>query len=499
MYSNFLGTITCIGWKSDHVIRSDADGSINVWDLKTKASKHINTKRGMIKKIKFAPGKGNMKMLVLHHDSVGIWDIKEGELINELRAPKDLVSKPIDIDWAASDRPVIATQDGCLRIMSLALNSSTSSIMDYEKSEPIACHSLLPNKARYNFEIILHHQPWKSGFEPTTEDGFAANEVDIVSQLLNLIDPEIVTFLSSTENTVKRYMVASKMCGLKWESEFWEIAHSVLHKIPLDPRFDVLCDNQRYSHLQTERLNLHETRCTATSGLKRQVINQLLCLGSDDKAVQLLLDSEPSDPSYYEDNLRACLVASTAHQGDEPNSTMKLVATNLIAEGKLWEGVELLCLIDKAYDACQYLQSSNEWIASLWLAKCRLQDDEKFRKIVGKFCDHYINSGLRQDAVLIQLSIGDYIGVLDSLLQGKMIVLAAQFLALVQESKLLPDTSHVMVLTEEIHLAYARHLFDCGNVNGAFYYCDKADEKGEVLQKEFQVLMSTETAATTTQ
>merc|ERR1711862_1011419 len=97
--------------------------------------KYIQTKRGAVKKIRFAPGKGNTKLLVLSHDAVSIWDVKSAGLINELRSPKDLVSRPCDIDWAASDRTVIATQDGCLRIMSLALNGSTSSIMDYEESE----------------------------------------------------------------------------------------------------------------------------------------------------------------------------------------------------------------------------------------------------------------------------------------------------------------------------------------------------------------------------
>ena len=60
-----------------------------------------------------------MKLLVLHNDSVAIWDAKECEIINELRTSKDLVSKPIDIEWGASDRPVIVTADGCINIMSL--------------------------------------------------------------------------------------------------------------------------------------------------------------------------------------------------------------------------------------------------------------------------------------------------------------------------------------------------------------------------------------------
>ena len=59
-----------------------------------------------------------MKLLVLHNDSVAIWDAKECEIINELRS-KDLVSKPPEIEWAASDRPIVVTADGCLKIMSL--------------------------------------------------------------------------------------------------------------------------------------------------------------------------------------------------------------------------------------------------------------------------------------------------------------------------------------------------------------------------------------------
>ena len=39
---------------------------------------------------------------------------------------------------------------------------------------------------------------------------------------------------------------------------------------------------------------------------------------------------------------------------------------------------------------------------------------------------------------------------------------------------ILPDTSHAMVVCEEVNLAYARHLFfDCGNANAAFFYCKK--------------------------
>ena len=81
-------------------VRGDSEGNLNIWDVRTKSSRNITTKRGFVKKIRFAPGRGNMKLLVLHVDSVSIWDVKEAEIINELRSPKDLVSKPTDIgNW----------------------------------------------------------------------------------------------------------------------------------------------------------------------------------------------------------------------------------------------------------------------------------------------------------------------------------------------------------------------------------------------------------------
>jgi hypothetical protein len=57
--------------------------------------------------------------------------LQQYERISQLKCPKDMV-KVLDIDWAASDKPVLATQDGCLRIMDMTLATSYSSLMDYE-------------------------------------------------------------------------------------------------------------------------------------------------------------------------------------------------------------------------------------------------------------------------------------------------------------------------------------------------------------------------------
>jgi hypothetical protein len=58
-------------------------------------------------------------------------NLQQYERVSQLKCPKDMV-KVLDIDWAASDKPVLATQDGCLRIMDMILATSSSPLMDYE-------------------------------------------------------------------------------------------------------------------------------------------------------------------------------------------------------------------------------------------------------------------------------------------------------------------------------------------------------------------------------
>ena len=53
-----------------------------------------------------------------------------------------------------------------------------------------------------------------------------------------------------------------------------------------------------------------------------------------DRAVQLLLETECTHPCYYSDSLKACL-ATAIDCNATSQSTVKLVSTNLIANGKL--------------------------------------------------------------------------------------------------------------------------------------------------------------------
>ncbi|GLJ59617.1 hypothetical protein SUGI_1515940 [Cryptomeria japonica] len=97
--------VTAIAWKSDHVVLGRNDGNISVWDLSQKESRTVSTMRGSIKKIRFAPGKGNMKIIILFEDGADIWDARRLRLVSTVICPRGHFSKLKTPDWASSDRP----------------------------------------------------------------------------------------------------------------------------------------------------------------------------------------------------------------------------------------------------------------------------------------------------------------------------------------------------------------------------------------------------------
>lgn len=103
-------------------------------------------------------------------------------------------------------------------------------------------------------------------------------------------------------------------------------------------------------------------------------------------------------------NYRACLVATIQSTG-AAQSTIKLVATNLIANGSVWEGVQLLCLIGKGLDACRYLLSYGMWESAVWLAKAVLPHKDAL-EVMRKWADHLWANG--QKVVLVDIYLAIY-------------------------------------------------------------------------------------------
>jgi len=68
--------VTAIAFKTEQIVQGDSDGLLSVWDLRLHQARRHSTSRGHIRKMRFAPGKGNLKLLILYHDGVDIIDLK---------------------------------------------------------------------------------------------------------------------------------------------------------------------------------------------------------------------------------------------------------------------------------------------------------------------------------------------------------------------------------------------------------------------------------------
>lgn len=86
-------------------------------------------------------------------------------------------------------------------------------------------------------------------------------------------------------------------------------------------------------------------------------------------AFTFILDDSELFVVFYDEQIQHGLTGSHPHL---PRLTCldKFSPVSLDAS----EGVQLLCLIDKAADACRYLQTYGEWNRAAWLAKVTRRD-----------------------------------------------------------------------------------------------------------------------------
>ena len=397
-----MSSITGIAWKAETLVLTDNDGSMNIWDLKARVSRTIPTGRGLVRKVRFAPGRGNMKLLLLFSDGCEVWDVKEIERLSMIKCPKD-VSHVISIDWAASDRPVFACADGTIRVSELDLTICNSSIDDNQLQEATFIpHSLSP-KTGFVFKTILQHQPWRQCYHLEPEETVPSEPEgtsQAISDMLCLLDPDAKEMLLNCKcGVAERCLITASLYGDESEIKFWSVALYYLKvysqrlssgKIKRSPQalegcYDILCDNEEFRRRELRRVKVHEARRSSNEQTRRCADN-LIFLKQTDRAVQLLLETEPSSPQFYSDSLKACLAASVRSSGAS-QSTIKLVATNLIAHGRLTEGVQLLCMIDKSVDACRYLQTYNDWTKAAWLSKVSL-DHKDCHSVIKRWADH---------------------------------------------------------------------------------------------------------------
>lgn len=202
--------------------------------------------------------------------------------------------------------------------------------------------------------------------------------------------------------------------------------------------------------------------------------------------MQLFLETESDNDNYHLDLLRACLV-TTVQDTSASQSTIKLVATSLIANGKLTEGVQLLSLINKGLDACRYLQTYSKWYEAAWLAKATLPPSE-CAEVLRRWVDHLCSPPVNQKtpAILVLLSLGHFQKVLEMLLSLHYYDRAALFAEACLEFGVLPKTDDVKSLLEKVFLEYANYLLTLENRKAYGFYCQRAADKSDNIIRDLE-------------
>ncbi|XP_063194921.1 WD repeat-containing protein 11 isoform X3 [Chroicocephalus ridibundus] len=297
-----MGSITCIAWKGDILVLGDVDGNLNFWDLKARVSRGIPTHRSWVKKIRFAPGKGNQKLLAMYNDGAEIWDSKEVQMVSSLRSGRNVNFRILDVDWCTSDKVVLASDDGCIRVLELSMKPSCFRMDEQDLIEPAWCPYLLAPRASLALKAFLLHQPWNEKYSlDIINTDYPENEniKNLLQEQLNSLSNDIKKLLLNPDFTLlQRCLLVARLYGDESELHFWTIAAHYLHSLsqekpakptdtailqeqlvnPLDICYDILCENYYFQKFQLERVNLQEVK-RSTYDHTRKCADQLLLLG----------------------------------------------------------------------------------------------------------------------------------------------------------------------------------------------------------------------------
>ncbi|XP_073210300.1 WD repeat-containing protein 11 isoform X1 [Lepidochelys kempii] len=518
-----MGSVTCIAWKGDTLVLGDVDGNLNFWDLKARVSRGIPTHRSWVRKIRFAPGKGNQKVITMYTDGAEVWDTKEVQMVSSLRSGRNVNFRILDVDWCTSDKVILASDDGCIRVLETTMKSTCFRMDEQELTEPVWCPYLLVPRASLALKAFLLHQPWNDKCTldilhidyPENENikNLLQKQLNSLSNTAYYRSDMAFCFCSDVKKLVldpeftllQRCLLIARLYGDESELHFWSVASHYLYSFsqekaqttkttdslqeklinPLDICYDILCENSYFQKFQLERVHLQEVK-RSTYDHTRKCADQLLLLGQTDRAVQLLLETNAENPHYYCDSLKACLVTTVTSSGPS-QSTIKLVATNMIANGKLAEGVQLLSLIDKAADACRYLQTYGEWNRAAWLAKVRLNSEE-CADVLKRWVDHLCSPQVNQKskAILVLLSLGCFTRVAEMLHSMRYFDRAALFVEVCLKYGTIEVNEVTNKLIHVVFADYARSLKTLGFKQGAIMFASKAGASGKDLLNELK-------------
>ncbi|KRY87831.1 WD repeat-containing protein 11 [Trichinella pseudospiralis] len=403
------GQMSAMAWKEDLLVFGDSDGRFCAWNLQCKTSSCKSSDLGEIRSLQFCPRPADFTVLALQAEGASVWNPHKLICLSKLRL--DTIGlRVLDLSLLESGVPILLTTDGCARVYDAGfstLASNNERLLVDRLFCPTLCSKHLTALLKYTLlEQVALDEPVQRLFETVIErlEQSSIDELQrsILLKQFHCLGEQAVSGVveSNSSNVIGRCRRVAQLFGEQWEENFWTVVQDALE--PLSNKtvrvpncLDYLFPSEQFRRVEWAALSSSicesNSICSSTSDGGRQRRNHvatLVLLGRLDTAMQLLLaeTANPSHADHYENSLKACLLAAD-RSSTNCRSTIKLVATNCIAAGRLLDGIWLLCLIDKQLDACRYLQSFGYWEQSVWLAKVAL-DEQHCAEVMLKWAEH---------------------------------------------------------------------------------------------------------------
>ncbi len=309
------------------------------------------------------------------------------------------------------------------------------------------------------------------------------------TELRALVDAELVLALDALHapsqplisDTAARALLVAKYFGNLDEIRFWTLVLYFMEKVLLNKEYystldrsrddaegpsmqhphwslpecyDLLRDNEdlKRTHLFLAHLHTKKRNVSAPYEMTKKMGDHLLLLGEKDKAIELLLETNPQHPHYYQNLLKSCLIAAS-QSAEHLKNTVKLVSSQLIAEGMIDEGVQLLSLMPAdplvpvpspqlqaskgVRDAARYLQSYDRWTDAAWLVKLHYPSHApQCREVLVRWAHYLFTVQQHQLALELYLSLGMFTHALQVLHKAELHDLAALLVRACEETGL---------------------------------------------------------------
>eukprot|EP01097_Dermamoeba_algensis_P003902 TRINITY_DN2638_c0_g1_i2.p1 TRINITY_DN2638_c0_g1~~TRINITY_DN2638_c0_g1_i2.p1 ORF type:complete len:817 (+),score=202.85 TRINITY_DN2638_c0_g1_i2:1217-3667(+) len=538
------GIISSIAWKDQYLVSGDTVGTIHCWNLLERKSTVFTTNKGLVKRIKFAPGDDDVHLIIVmfQEGDFGIWDLDHSVRIanSNYLVGRDL--KAIDLDWASDSNPVVATSDGCIRILdrSLCISSSKQFFRaTLSRKTVLYTPFLLAPRNAILLKVFLQHDfgerfqslainPKKSAAMESEDEDYEL----VTKNLISFVDPSVVDKIRRSKSKAEQCYHVCKFYGNEEEMQFWAILLDYLNNprtqsdssIPFAPTIslhskgslpptDVLAStltgvqlssdssqstsSEEYpvkSNILLSREKLiqqekkKETYLMSSSAKEeydvvKRVAEFNLLLGEKQKAMDLLLSTPISHPNSFADSLMAITIAASMSP-EIYRDMVHQVAIKLMENGSLADGTQLLCTIGRHEEAARLLQNAGKWSDAAWLAKLCLPWAQ-CSTILTTWVEHLLESNHQMPAIFLIVMQGKMEWALNELIKAKQIELAALFSQICSDMKLFSaDSPSIGETVQPVYVKYGQYLFDIGCREGASYYWALAESLSNVPQQQ---------------